>query len=287
MSYLVYINGELIPAEEAKISVFDAAYLYGEGLFETLRAFKGHIPFLGEHLKRLYRGARLLRIAIPLRERALAQAMQQTLAANELTDAYIRVNVSAEEASVGTRRRHAAASHIVIFAKPPDPYPQKLYRQGCRLVIVRSVVNDPAVIATCKTTNYLAKMIARREIQDRRATEGILLNSQGEVTEGAGSNLFLVRKGKLLTPPISAGVMPGVIRRQVLKQARRLKIPTRERSLTIQELLKADEIFITSTLKGVMPVVFLERRRIGKTIPGPITRKIISAYQKLILAETG
>ncbi len=282
MSYLVYINGNLVPAEQAKISVFDAAYLYGEGLFETLSAIDSHVLFLKDHLQRLYRGARALKIPIPLTQQKLEIAVHETLRANQLRDAYLRINISAEESDVGKRHRCASEAHVVIFAKPPDPYPQRLYQKGCRLILIRSVTNDSAQIATLKTTNYLAKVVARREIATRGADEGILLNAKGFVTECAGSNLFLVKRNTLITPALEEGVMPGVTRKKLLQLIRRKKIPCQEKRVSPKQLERADEIFITSTLKGVMPVAQLERGRIGQQVPGPITQQMMEAYQKLI-----
>jgi len=282
MSYLVYINGDLVPAEEAKISVFDAAFLYGEGLFETLRANGGKILFINDHLQRLYRGAKTLDIPIPFSREKLTAAVEHTLKANHLQDAYIRINISAEEADVGVRKRIPADTHIVIFAKPPEPYPKKLYQKGCTLITIRSIPNDPVGVATIKTTNYLLKMIARREVAQRKADEGILLNSKGHVTECAGSNLFVIKNKKLITPPIDEGVMPGVTRKWVLKIAKRLNMKLSEQRITPKSLASADEIFITSTLKDVMPVAKLDGKPVGKIVPGPLTTTISSAYQQLI-----
>lgn len=280
--YKVYVNGRLVPAEKAAISVFDAAYLYGEGLFETLLAIDGGIPFLSDHLKRLARGAKALGLSLPISAAGLQEAIYKTLDANRLKDAYVRVNLSAEEADVGRRQRRIRDVHVVIFAKPPDPYPKKLYKTGCRLIVVRSLPNDPVGVADIKTTNYLVKVLARREVATRRADEGILLNTRGHVTEGAGSNIFLLRRGRLYTPPISEGVMPGVTRKWVLCLARKEGLRCEERVLTLRALEAADEVFITSTLKGIMPVAFIERRRVARVVPGPGTRQVTKAYQDLL-----
>lgn len=286
-TYLVYVNGTFVPAEEAKISIFDAAYLYGEGLFETLLAVQGKVLFLPWHFKRLYSGARQLKVPMTLKQSALEAALYKTMHVNDLQDAYLRINVSAEEAVIGARRRIVRDSHLVIIAKPPDPYPKELYQQGCRLVVVRSAPNDPLPIANIKTNNYLLKMMARREIAQRKADEGILLNTKGKVTEGAGSNLFAVFGQRIVTPPLSDGVLPGVTREQVMRIARRFGISCREQSLTVKRLGAADEIFITSTLKGVMPVATLEGRKLPRPIPGPITQQLMTRYRKESSKKTG
>jgi branched-chain amino acid aminotransferase len=277
--YRVYINDKLIPAEKASISVFDGAYLYGEGLFETLIAVDGKVPLLKEHLQRLYRGIRALGIPMSLSKEALSKAIYKTLKVNGLVDAYIRVNVSAEEAALGKRRRLPADTHVVIITKPPDPYPEVLYSRGARLVVVQNLINDPVGIATIKTTNYLVKMLGRRQVMARKADEGILLNAKGHATECTSSNLFLIKKGVLRTPRLAEGLIPGITRRSVMSLARRRRIPVQEAVVTIKQLETADEIFITSTLKGIMPVSYLERRRIAKDIPGPITQRLMDAYR--------
>ncbi len=280
--YKVYINGKLVPAEKASISVFDGAYLYGEGLFETIRAMDGRIPLLPDHLRRLYRGAKALGIPIPVTQEQMAAAIAKTLRANRLDDAYIRVNVSAEEAALGQRRRRIADTHIVIITKPPDPYPRRLYRDGARLIIIRDLLNDPVGIATLKTTNYLVKTLGRRQVLARKADEGILLNARGYVTECTSSNLFMMRRGTLWTPSLAEGLIPGVTRKCVLSLARRLRLPVQEAPLTIKRLETADEIFITSTLKGIMPVSRLEQRHLPAPLPGPVTRQLMLAYAKRV-----
>ena len=280
--YKVYINGKMVPAEKASISVFDGAYLYGEGLFETIRAIGGRIPLLRDHLRRLYRGAKALGIPIPTTQEQLAAAITKTLRANRLDDAYIRVNVSAEEAALGQRRRRTADTYIVIITKPPDPYPRRLYRDGARLIIIRDLLNDPVEIARLKTTNYLVKTLGRRQVLACKADEGILLNARGHVTECTSSNLFMMRRGTLWTPSLAEGLIPGVTRKCVLSLARRLRLPVQEAPLTIKRLETADEIFITSTLKGVMPVSRLEQRRLPAPLPGSVTRQLMVAYAKRI-----
>ncbi len=279
-SYKVYINGKLVPAERASISVFDSAYLYGEGLFETILAVGGRIPLLRDHLNRLFRGTKFLRIPMPLDREELTAAIQRTLKANRLQDAYIRVNVSAEEAALGSRQRQPADTHIVIITKPPDPYPDILYRRGARLIVVRDLINDADDVARIKTTNYLTKMLGRRQVQARRADEGILLNAQGAVSECTSSNFFMIKGKTLWTPGLSEGLIPGVVRKCVLSLARRQRIPVREASLSLKRIESADEIFITSTLKGIMPVAWLENKQLPRPVPGPATARLMRAYAK-------
>ena len=188
MGYLVWINSLLVPAEEARISVFDAAYLYGEGLFETLLAHEGTVLFFDEHLERLLRGCRMLGIPLPLKKGDLKKGVFQALAANGLRNAYIRIGVSAEEEEVGARRRHSKETDVVIFTKPPDPYPDSLYKRGCRLIVVRSTPNDPPPLATIKSTNFLTKNDARFTIRiaDKTIDQTILVAPFFLTTNGGG-----------------------------------------------------------------------------------------------------
>lgn len=279
-SYKVFINGKFVAAERASISVFDSAYLYGEGLFETILAVKGRIPLLRDHLNRLIRGTKFLGIPLPLDREQLSQAIARTLVVNKLQDAYIRVNVSAEEAALGRRQRQPADTHIVIITKPPDPYPDILYKRGARLIVVRDLVNDADDVARIKTTNYLTKMLGRRQVQARRADEGILLNARGTVSECTSSNIFLVKGQTLWTPSLSEGLIPGVVRKCVLALARRLRISVKEATLALKRLENADELFITSTLKGIMPVARLEQTTFVRPIPGPVTGRLMQAYAR-------
>lgn len=276
--YKVYINGKLVPAEKAQISVFDGAYLYGEGLFETMIAIDGQVPFLKDHLRRLIRGVKALGIRMPLSKDGLRAAITKTLKANGLKKAYIRLNVSAEEAVKGKRRK-ASDTHIVIIVKPPDPYPQKLYKHGARLVVVKNIINDPACVASIKTSNYLIKVLGRRQVMARKADEGVLLNAKGYVSECTSSNIFLIKRGRLRTPALSEGLMPGVTRKKVMNLARRLKIPVQESVMGLKEIEVSDEVFITSTLKGIMPVASLGKKRIGSQIPGLLTKRLMDAYE--------
>lgn len=283
MIYRAYINGEWVPAEEAKISVFDSSYLYGEGLFETLQSHRGKVLFFDRHIRRLYGSAPKLHIPIPLSSEELKKTVYQALEINQLREAYIRIQLSAEEENIGVLKRTAQDAHLVILVKPSEPYPDHLYEKGGRLVQIRSVVNDPYPMSVIKSTNYLIKMTARRESVTRGADEGVLLNTKGEITECGGSNLFLVKNGKLLTPPLKSGLLPGITRGVLIELARRLKIPCQEKGLKLSTLYSAEEVFITSSLKGVMPIRLFEKKKFNA--PGPITKRMGEAYEALCEKE--
>ncbi len=270
MTQRVNLNGRLIPDRDAKISVYDSAYLYGEGVFETLLVQCGKPIFLAQHLTRLFRSIRILQFSFPFSLDRLKKEVIRTIRVNRWKEAPLRIQISAQDRKFG----------FAIFRAAFKPYPQKLYQRGARLILVHSVVNDPWPLVTIKTTNFLTKMVARREIQRRRADEGLLLNSAGRITEGASSNFFVVQQGRLLTPPIEEGLLPGITRQKILQLAKKMRIPTGEAPLTVSAIRKAKEIFIVSSLKGVMPIRWFEGIR--KVAPGPMTQRISVAYQSLL-----
>jgi len=287
---LIWLNGKLVPSDKARISILDSAYLYGEGLFETLLAKGGRVLFMEEHFNRLYRSAPSLRISIPLSRRGLEREIYRTLKANRLgaspgEDAYIRLEVSNREDQIGNRKARPRGANLMIYVRPFTPLPKRVYRQGAHLILVRATPNDLPPLAGIKSINYLSKMVARREVKRRGADEGVLLNNAGRITECSSSNFFLVKNGVLLTPPLKEGLLPGITRLVVLKMARRLGIPVQEKSLTFQEARRADEIFITSTLKGIAPVSRFESLR--KRVPGPVTTQLGRAYRNGVTTSCG
>lgn len=273
MSFRVYINGRLMPEAKAKIAVDDSSYLYGHGIFETLRAACGRILFLKDHLGRLQRNANLLGLKLPVSLRRLEAELYRTLKKNRLQEAYLRLTLS---------QTSAGRPNLSVIAKPYTPYPRSFYEKGARLILVRSVRNDSGPIATIKTTDYLTKIIARKEIAKRNAVDGVLLNFKGNVTEGASSNVFIVKKRRIYTPPVSDGLLPGIRRQIAVKLARKLKIPIEEKTLHPPDLKNADEIFITSTLKGIMPIRTFEGKKVGKSSPGPITSRLMGDPDSVI-----
>lgn len=268
VKFMVWVNGRLATDSEARIPVFDSAYLYGIGIFETLRAV-GVVPlFFRRHDERFRRNARAIGLRVPLSSTRLKAEIAKLLKKTGHAESVLRIVLS--------------EGRLVMIAKPFKPYPRRCYLHGARLVIARTVQADAKSVATIKTTSYLTKMLARREAKRRGADEAVLLNSEGCVTEGASSNVFIVKKGRLFTPPLSDGLLPGTRRNVVLALARRLKIPVAEKTLVAHDLMTAEEVFITSTLKDVMPVGFVEGKKIRGGAPRPVTIRIASAYGELI-----
>ena len=270
----IWVNGRLFPRTKAFVSVENSAYLYGQGVFETLKAQDGKTLFIREHFERIVRNAALLGLQFPLSFLQMCKEIDRTLKANQASTATIRMTLSQE----GSNK-----AHLVILIRPyvgPGNY-----HKGGKLILIRSAQADPAGVANIKTTSYLTKMIARMEIADRQAIEGIFLNADGHVTEGASSNLFVVKGGILLTPPLSEGLLPGTRRGIVLKLARKLRIPSKEKALSPGDLKKADEIFVTSSLKDIFPITKFEGKKIGSQCPGPLTQRLRENYARLLLSQ--
>ncbi len=269
----VWFNGRIVPESEARIPVFDSAYLYGLGVFETMKAERGRILFFPDHFSRMAGNARRIGLKLPLSALWTKREILRTLSKNRLKEAYVRMILS---------RNQFGSPHFVVIARPFVPYPKRCYRQGARLVIAKTVQADTKTMASIKTTSYLTKMLAREEAEKRGADEGVLLNDRGHVTEGASSNIFLVKNGRILTPPLPEGLLPGTRRKLILRLAKKLKIPLREKPLFPKDLRVANEAFITSAVKDVMPVGYFEGKKIGKKAPGPITMRLIASYQRLL-----
>ncbi|MBI4238923.1 MAG: aminotransferase class IV [Deltaproteobacteria bacterium] len=278
----VYINGQLVSETAAKLSVFDRGFLYGEGVFETLRAYAGRVAFPALHYHRLRENCERLQIDLPLDEYAFEKTVQKVLAANRLREAVVRVTISAGGTAYTFDRPPHLDANVVLFARRFRPKPERLYHQGASIIVVTSVCGEPPALANLKTTSYLCRMLARQEVQAARADEGLLLNQRGWVLEGTATNLLLVRKGRLYTPPLSDGVLPGVTRFGILGVADSLDIPWREAHISIENLKAADEIFLTGTTSEVLPVREIRDITIKPRTPGPITRQLMAAYQQLL-----
>ncbi len=268
MGSFVWINGRIFPKSKAKVSVFDSSYLYGEGVFETIRVREGRILFAGEHWARLRRSARSLGLKLPFSSKVLEKAIGLLLKKNSLREAGVRLTLS---------HLPTGKSQLVIFTRSCPKYPST-----GRLILIRSVTGAGGVLPTVKTTNRLANVLAEQEIKKRNATEGVFRNRDGFVTEGSTSNLFIVKRRKVWTPPLSDGLLPGTRRAVVMRLARKLGIVVKERSLHPKDLAASDEIFVTSTLKEILPIAFFEGKKIGRSVPGPVTTRLMAAYEQLL-----
>jgi len=276
---LVYINGELVPESEAKISVFDHGFLYGDGVFEGIRAYRGVVFKLREHIERLYDSAKFLRIEIPMSREELMEAILETVRRNGLSDCYIRVVVTRGVGDLGLDPRKCEKPSIIIIARPMAP----LLGKKVVSLIISSVRRD-GVDATnhqAKSLNYLNNILAKLEAINAGVDDAVMLDSRGFVSEATGENIFIVKDERIMTPPPTSGILSGITRDCVIELARRLGYEVVERELTPFELLTADEVFLTGTAAEIVPVESVNGRKIGQRVPGPITERLIREFEKL------
>lgn len=278
-SMLVYVNGHFLPKDEAKISVFDHGFLYGDGIYETLRAYGGRIFLLNKHLTRLKLSAEAISLSLPLPLDKIGDSLREAITVNKLQDAYVRLHISRGPGDIGLDPALCPAPTMIIITKPFHDYPRELYDNGVNVSIVQTRRNHPlALPPSIKSTNFLNNILAKIESIRTGAYEGILLNWKGYVAEGTISNIFAARKGTLLTPGLESGILEGVTRDLVLHLARTAGIKTRELLLRPKDLLHADECFITNSTIEVMPVTAIDGSVIGDGRPGALTRTLMQAY---------
>lgn len=286
MGLVAYVNGAFVPKEEAKISVYDHGYLYGDGVFEGIRAYNGRIFRLDRHLDRLYDSARYLMLEILLSQQEMGAAIVETVRRCGLRDAYIRPVISRGVGDLGLDPRKCKVPTVVIIVDTIQLYPKEAYERGLRAVTaaVRKVRPD-AVSVQAKTLNYLNSILARLEANRAGVEEALMLQGDGYVCECSADNIFLVRGGEVWTPPAHLGILQGVTREAVMELARRQGLPMLERVFTLYDVYTADECFLTGTGAEVGPVVEVDSRRIAAGTPGPITQRLIAAFRDLVMRE--
>ncbi len=291
MELQVYLDGNWYPKSEAKISIFDHGLLYGDGVFEGIRAYDGLVFKLEEHLKRLWESAHTLMLEIPMDAKALKNAIIETLKRNKLTDAYIRVVVTRGVGDLGLSPWLCKKATVFIITDKITLYPKSLYQKGLEIITVPTVRNLPeAVNPSIKSLNYLNNIMAKIEAKNGGCMEALMLNHQGYVAECTGDNIFMIKKtGKgsavkdyvLLTPPTYLGALKGITRQAIIEIAEKLKLPFEERIITRHDLFNANEVFLTGTAAEVIPVVKLDGRMIGEGKPGKITNVLLKEFQRL------
>lgn len=285
MSLKVFVNDRLYDKEDAKVSVYDHGLLYGDGVFEGIRSYGGKVFRLEEHLDRLWYSAKAIWLEIPMTKEAMAKAITDTLAANGIEDGYIRVVVTRGAGTLGLDPNRCSNPQVIIITDYISLYSQEYYDNGLEIVTVSTQRNHPAALSPrIKSLNYLNNILAKIEGLQAGCTEALMLNHKGEIAECTGDNIFLVRKGVLLTPPNEAGILEGVTRDAVIGLARQGGIEVREVPLTKHDVYIADECFLTGTAAEVVPVTKVDSRRIGDGKPGPITRKLMARFKELTRA---
>ncbi|HIE28856.1 TPA: branched-chain-amino-acid transaminase [Candidatus Poribacteria bacterium] len=279
---VVYLNGEFVPKEEAKISVFDHGLLYGDGVFEGIRSYKGRVFKLDEHLKRLYNSAKAIRLKIPLNIKEMEEALLETLRRNNLYDAYIRLVVTRGEGDLGLDPDKCPEPTVFIITDKIVLYPQKFYDEGLEIVTAATRRNlSEAIDPRIKSLNYLNNILAKIEGKLADAPEALMLNAEGYVVECTGDNIFIVKDNVLITPPIHVGILEGVTRNAVIEIANEIGIRVEEKVFTRYELYIADECFLTGTAAEIIPVVKIDGRTIGNGLPGAMTEKLAAEFRKL------
>lgn len=290
MEEIVYLNGSLVPRSTAKISVFDHAFLYGYGLYETMRAYQGKIFLLERHTKRMLDAAATIRLANKLAGTDLAKACIDTLAANSLKDARIRLTVSNGEADAAPWTDNRGKPNVVVTARPYIPFSEKIYSEGFRVGIASVRRCRQSVVATLKSVSHLTSVMARMETAAYSMDEALLLNEDDYIAEGGGCNVFFVRSGELLTPPLDSGILPGVTREVVMNLAMGMGIVVSEVDIRPAALKQFDEAFVTNAMIEVMPVTTIREANgrmltIGSGKPGKITRQLMEAYKEKVESE--
>lgn len=282
MSLQVYVSGKLYDKENAKISVYDHGLLYGDGVFEGMRSYSGKVFRLGEHLDRLWNSAKAICLAIPMTKEAMAQAVNDTLKVNGITDGYIRLVVTRGAGSLGLDPNKTANPQVIIITDHIQLYPPQFYDEGLSIITASTTRNHPAALSPrIKSLNYLNNILAKLEGLQAGCVEALMLNHKGEVAECTGDNIFLVMRGELLTPPIDAGILEGITRGAVIELAREAGLVVREIPLTRHDVFVADECFLTGSAAEVIPVVKVDNRIIGDGKPGPITRDLNRRFREL------
>ncbi|MFH1730912.1 MAG: aminotransferase class IV [Planctomycetota bacterium] len=283
MARFVCLNGDIVERGAAKVSAFDRSFLYGDGLFETVRAYGG-VPFmLAEHLARMASSAKALDITMP-GAGGIAAAVERLIELNELADAYVRITLSRGIHTGELAPDEPPEPTLLIEARKLHPYPAEMYERGARVIISSFVHNSASAISRHKTTSYLASILAKREAKERGADEAILLDHAGHVAEGATSNVFCVRGGRLLTPPLDMNILPGITRRTVIKLAREGGIEVEETRFGASDLASADEAFLTNSLMEAMPAGSIDGGEPGH-VPGPVTSALANAYEDLVASS--
>ena len=283
MARIIFMNDRLVPEDEARVSVFDHGLLYGDGVFEGLRSYSGKVFRLDAHLDRLWASARAICLEIPLSKAAVAKAVNETLAANKLSDGYVRLVVTRGAGSLGLDPNRTQNPQVIVIADTISLYPREFYEQGLKIVTAATQrVQSAALSPRIKSLNYLNNIMAKLEGLRAGCVEALMLNHKGEVAECTGDNVFVVRAGILLTPPPDAGILEGITRNAVMELARAAGIDCREATLTRHDLYTADECFLTGTAAEVIPVVDIDGRMIGAGTPGPVTQQLTTAFHALV-----
>ncbi len=281
----VFLNGSILPKDEAHISIDDRGFLLGDGLFETMRAYEGKVFRLKAHLDRLRSSAEFLHLPTRFTDASISDAIDELIRRNERPDAYVRLTITRGREDKGLRLSDDAAPTVLIRVRNLAAYPERLYDLGMDLIVggVRQISTSP--LPRHKTLNYLPYLLARQQAADLGAHGAVILNEHGQVTEESVSNLFIVRDEKIVTPPVHCGLLPGITRAAVIEIAQQNGIVLEQSPITAGDLFKADEVFLTNSLMEVMPVRKIDKQPVGQGEAGPMARRMRRLYVQLVTLE--
>lgn len=282
----IFLNGELVPEEEARISVFDHGLLYGDGIFEGIRVYGGRVFLLREHVERLLRSAVAIALDCPMSAEDLAEAVRETCRANRIRNGYVRLVVTRGMGTLGLNPYLCRSPQVIIIADNIQLYAPELYQQGLKIVTVGTVRNHPeAINPKIKSLNYLNNVLAKIEAINAGVMEAVMLNHQGFVAEATGDNIFAVHGREVVTPSLDAGCLQGITRDVVMRLSREAGMTVREEMMSRYDFYTADEVFLTGTAAEVIPVVEFDRRKIGDGSPGSVTKSLMASFRDFTLME--
>ncbi|MDE5412400.1 branched-chain-amino-acid transaminase [Alkalihalobacterium chitinilyticum] len=282
----IYLNGEFVEKHNAKISVYDHGFLYGDGVFEGIRVYDGNIFQLKEHLERLYNSAKSIMLNIPHSLEELTQIIVETIKVNELQDAYIRLVVSRGVGNLGLDPASCPTPNVIVIAEQLTLFPKELYENGLEIVTVPTRRNRPDVLSPkVKSLNYLNNILVKIEASLAGVSEALMLNNEGYVAEGSADNVFIVKGNKILTPPGYVGALEGITRNAIIDIASDLGYDVKEEPFTRHDVYVADEVFLTGTAAEVIAVVKVDGRVIGDGKPGKETNKLLKAFRKKVVED--
>lgn len=278
----IYIDGKYYDEQHAKISVFDHGLLYGDGAFEGIRAYNGRVFRLKEHIDRLYYSAKAILLEIPISPSQMTAAVLEACRQNKIRDGYIRLVVTRGIGTLGLNPNRCKKPSVIVIADKIQLYPEEFYKKGMETITVPTVRNlHSALNPAIKSLNYLNNILAKIEANNAGCEEAIMLNAEGFVAECTGDNIFIVKEGQVLTPPLSAGALYGITRRVVIDLAREEGLQVGEPNLTRYDLFNSDECFLTGSAAEIVPIVKIDGRTIGAGKPGPITLNLVNRYHSL------
>ena len=281
---LIYIDGKYYPKSEAKISVYDHGLLYGDGVFEGIRAYNGSVFKLKEHIDRLYRSAHTIMLQMPMKKQEMMKAVVETLKKNNLNEGYVRLVVTRGIGDLGLDPRKCAKPTVIVIAQPSKALHGDEAKEKGVTAIISWVRRNPvdATSSEIKSLNYLNSVLAKIEANVSDVDDAICLNKEGLICEGSGENIFIVKDNEIATPPLCTGALDGITRKCVIEIAKKIGYTVTERNITPNEIFNADEVFFTGTFAEIVPIIEINKRVINDGKPGPITKRLIQEFSKLV-----